>query len=1230
MNKHAYLTTGMGESKTSALPTRLTSEDLETMGLTGAFKHAGQGFCMLVARAASLSKYAKYHGTTWREIRADGGIVLELVDEHPLDVAQERLNYTDTSNLEQRVTDHHSRQQELCEQVDELISSLEEIEQLLFGDSPVQGKPKVNPLASGSVNYVNGPQMSFAVKYADSANLGVSPDRIWQEMDEEDKSVVVNALTEVVKSGGNPQEFNKSLVEDYGFNIYPLETYVNQIKNELGSANEEPADSSIAAESNQISDESDVSDQLENENALYQIGVEQKAERKTEPSTKGGEFSESVALTKKEFATLKKLSMNAMSHDMFSAAMTYGGPGYTAINTALRTDKVAGSSVESTVKALDSMFELPENQVPRPTVLYRSLTDQWSVNHFGKLETGDVYTDAAYVSTAANWDTKSRNGKVVFEIAVPAGAAAAPIPSPYSNENELLLPRDSKFEVVSNTLTPTVPTGTNYSDAVKYVVNEDLTTNIWFDKPIDGKPYLTVNPYHLLKVKLISAQNQVKSRASESINENSDIQSLDLRQLGIYQSLLWDKFDQVERGSAEYSQLEKKYDAAVMRRRELESKKQGRKALGFTLVANPRMVWKTEKEFGHKVCEICAGYDGREVHAGDELPPLHKECRCRVVNAADPNANPTQAKKAHMKTAADSFTLLNLPAAKHMGEDRDVRDYSDDLKELEQLYPSRSVIDIPKKRASNSSGIDELAVLAKEISAAYDLYVKPTASSIQNALIRLADTSDEYDNEQEADELEMRIEEWEERLDNILLGKVSRTDVDSKKEEKEEGTVKQYTEAVYLPGVHPEDHPDRPLSRNKRQQQKQYEEIELQDEDLEFDLSKTSGKGDNVVNTTLPVVVRSFQEWVTALTADVEPVKDLTGWLTKVRGTLDGWIRNGVPYSSKRGAMRDKLADVLDTHFNIDTHEPGDAHSSQDVDSQYEGGRDEPGPHGKQSSRKTASSDEAQVIAHHLLTGLQSIRAPMQKQDAINLVQELLQATSKDDVEVYAHHLNGAVNAIPTPMAKATAQRDLADLLEVIKSGLAGPGNNPSNNPPNNPSKKPSKKGKENEDDKKEASIHENLPRPAWVPCQLNALWRQAVEQYIEVEGGDPESDHAYESVVAIYKGAVKKHGPKVAKLMGSSSKEPNMGGAAAASLKTASRVHTDMALFAKYVLGELEEEDDDVATALDEAEDAGETEELSEPTLEDIDGKLDDILDFVNDMAPIEAEEHEDLDIIA
>lgn len=128
----------------------------------------------------------------------------------------------------------------------------------------------------------------------------------------------------------------------------------------------------------------------------------------------------------------------------------YSGDGaYESLNSALRKGESLGGAQKNLASAMDEEIDkLP--RVPQNMNVYRGVYKGREV--FGSMEPGDTFSDKSYVSTTAT--RKIADGfsnDFVMKIQVKKGSKGAFIKeiSEYSEENELLLPRGSKFRVVS-------------------------------------------------------------------------------------------------------------------------------------------------------------------------------------------------------------------------------------------------------------------------------------------------------------------------------------------------------------------------------------------------------------------------------------------------------------------------------------------------------------------------------------------------------------------------------------------------------------------------------------------------------------------------------------------------------------------------------------------------------------------------------------------------------------
>lgn len=133
-----------------------------------------------------------------------------------------------------------------------------------------------------------------------------------------------------------------------------------------------------------------------------------------------------------------------------SACLEYANMAYVKVNESLRSGKTGDRRL---VEALDSA--IAKSRVPTETVVYRGI--QEGRDPLAKFKPGSVITDRGYVSTtgtrkvAEEYADGEGETHILMRIRVPAGHPAAPIPSRLSEEDEYLLPRNSKFRIVGAT-----------------------------------------------------------------------------------------------------------------------------------------------------------------------------------------------------------------------------------------------------------------------------------------------------------------------------------------------------------------------------------------------------------------------------------------------------------------------------------------------------------------------------------------------------------------------------------------------------------------------------------------------------------------------------------------------------------------------------------------------------------------------------------------------------------
>lgn len=123
------------------------------------------------------------------------------------------------------------------------------------------------------------------------------------------------------------------------------------------------------------------------------------------------------------------------------AIMAYSGSAYGPINNGLRKGEVVGGATKAYVQAIDTAIN--KHPATGDFRVLRGVSDS-NLNFFGKLKVGDSFKEHGYSSASVS---KPFPGNVKIHITVPKGHPAAPIPSNHPHEEEVLLPRGTKFHV---------------------------------------------------------------------------------------------------------------------------------------------------------------------------------------------------------------------------------------------------------------------------------------------------------------------------------------------------------------------------------------------------------------------------------------------------------------------------------------------------------------------------------------------------------------------------------------------------------------------------------------------------------------------------------------------------------------------------------------------------------------------------------------------------------------
>lgn len=141
-----------------------------------------------------------------------------------------------------------------------------------------------------------------------------------------------------------------------------------------------------------------------------------------------------------EFEARRQEYTKGLTPQESAACQYYSSSGYMSINDELRSSqgKLKGAHGEQ-VKQLDAA--IAKHPAPRTFLVERGTE---GIDYFSKMDVGSTYVDHGYSSTAA---TEGFDTQVQLHIEVPKGYPAAPIPSNHPVENEVLLPRGTKFKV---------------------------------------------------------------------------------------------------------------------------------------------------------------------------------------------------------------------------------------------------------------------------------------------------------------------------------------------------------------------------------------------------------------------------------------------------------------------------------------------------------------------------------------------------------------------------------------------------------------------------------------------------------------------------------------------------------------------------------------------------------------------------------------------------------------
>lgn len=151
----------------------------------------------------------------------------------------------------------------------------------------------------------------------------------------------------------------------------------------------------------------------------------------------------------------------------------YQSSEYRDLNAALRTGESLDKDQKSLTKNLDAALD--RASIDKDIVAYRGFSSQSYIDNFDQLA-GTIVTDNGYISTSvdkaigqkfAEYALEEEFEPIIAEIRLPKGSKAAYINTLSLNENEVLIPRGSQFQVVS----------TSMDNGIRKIVMEVLVGN---------------------------------------------------------------------------------------------------------------------------------------------------------------------------------------------------------------------------------------------------------------------------------------------------------------------------------------------------------------------------------------------------------------------------------------------------------------------------------------------------------------------------------------------------------------------------------------------------------------------------------------------------------------------------------------------------------------------------------------------------------------------------------
>jgi hypothetical protein len=169
--------------------------------------------------------------------------------------------------------------------------------------------------------------------------------------------------------------------------------------------------------------------------------------KKTDHTQKGPASNKSSKLT--------EVINNGKNPEMVDAIKYYTGEGYRNINHALRNNEELTDEAQEHMEWLDAILD-DDRAILSEGIVYRGYNSESLLNDEdieGSIITSPAFISASHDQANASIFIDTARYPVMAEIQIPDGSKGYAIPSHMTEydvgESEVLLPRDSKFEVIT-------------------------------------------------------------------------------------------------------------------------------------------------------------------------------------------------------------------------------------------------------------------------------------------------------------------------------------------------------------------------------------------------------------------------------------------------------------------------------------------------------------------------------------------------------------------------------------------------------------------------------------------------------------------------------------------------------------------------------------------------------------------------------------------------------------